>query len=226
MYLIYLAMGLLFALIYIRTAYRWPATYLALLLGAIVAPLLIVTQTPLQKMLVQQVIIPQVSRGGSPYFWSFLPALVAALLQEGLKMGSIWAVAKRFRPKLHHHYVTIGAACGGGFGIVAGCYVITLTGVQNFLSWHLLEHGVYILFHATSGAMLGYALSFGPNSRRWLQMLLGMIAFNCALRYLPIFVQQRSIPVEVMHFLLAILVTGLVFAAMMMFGRANPSRSR
>lgn len=77
-----------------------------------------------------------------------------------------------------------------------------------------------ILFHTTSGALLGYGLAAGFTSRRLVLILSAMILFDGFLRYLPVFVHQNVINVQMMYFVIPIVVVALTFFALWRFRRA------
>jgi len=217
-YLAYLLLGLMAAGIFVGRGYKWRISYLSLVLGGVTFLLVAVTQMPLQLALLKHLLMPRVMAGGSPYFWGIFPALSAGIIQEVLKFGLIVALA-RLAGTRGQRLTVIGAACGAGLGVVEGCYLARLAGAVDVFSWHLLDRGFMTLMHATSGALLGYALARGFQSRQWLAYLAAMIVCNTILRYLPVFTQQKAIPAEVMYFLISILALGLLLFAMLQFKR-------
>jgi hypothetical protein len=219
-FLAYFALGLIAAVFYVGRGWRWSVAWIGLVAGGLLYGLVTVTQMPLQMYLVENLFIPSIAEGGSPYLWGMFPALTAGIIQELLIAGLILGFA--FLAKVRaDRLAVIGAVCGAGFGIVEGCYLVTLASNVDVLSWHLLERGFTILFHATAGALLGRALAHGSADRRFRLTLIAMILFNTVLRYLPVFVQQRVIMVQMMYFLIPLLVVGLTGFALWRFKRVG-----
>ncbi|MDH3892297.1 MAG: hypothetical protein OEV49_14560 [candidate division Zixibacteria bacterium] len=207
-FLAYFVLGLIALVFYVGRGWRWAVAWVALGAGGVVYLVVTVTQMPLQVYLVEHLFIPRIAAGGSPYFLGLFPAMTAGIIQELLKAGLILAFAFLLKVR-SNRLAVIGAVCGAGFGIVEGCYLATLAVNVDLFSWHLLERGFMILFHTTSGALLGYGLVGGMNSRRFRLMLVGMILCDALLRYLPVFVQQRVVDVRMMYFVIPLLVVSL-----------------
>ncbi|MCK4462431.1 MAG: hypothetical protein KAW46_11545, partial [candidate division Zixibacteria bacterium] len=216
----YLILGLASLVFFAGRAYRRPVTWLAFLSGGVAYLPVIVTQMPLQMYLVERLLIPGIAGGGSPYFWGLFPALTTGVTQELLKVGLIllFGILAKLRTD---RMVIIGAVCGAGFGIVEGCHLAMLAINVELFSWHLLERGFMILFHTTSGALLGYGLAAGFTSRRLMLILSTMILFDAFLRYLLVFVHQNVINVQMMYFVIPIVVVALTFLALWRFRRAS-----
>ncbi len=216
----YLILGLFSLVFFVGRACRRPVTWLAFLAGGVVYLPVIVTLMPLQMYLVERLLIPGIAAGGSPYFWGILPALTAGVIHQILKVALI--LLFRIMAKLRtDRIVVIGAVCGAGFGIIEGCHLAMLAINVELFSWHLLERGFMILFHTTSGALLGYGLAAGLTSRRLVLILSAMILFDAFLRYLPVFVHQGVIVVQMMYFMIPIVVVALTFFALWRFKRAS-----
>ena len=207
-FLAYFVLGLIALVFYIGRGWRWTVAWIGLGAGGLLYSLVMVTQMPLQMYLMENLLIPRIAEGGSPYLWGIFPALTAGFIQELLKAGLILGFAFMARVRADRLTV-IGAVCGAGFGIAEGCYLATLASNVDVFSWHLLERGFTILFHATAGALLGHALASGSANRGFGLTLIGMILFNTVLRYLPVFVQQRVIDVQLMYFVMPLLIVGL-----------------
>ena len=214
----YLILGLFSLVFFAGRAYRRPVTWLAFLAGGVVYLPVIVTQMPLQMYLVEHLLIPGIAAGDSPYFWGIFPALTAGVIHQILKVTVIllFGIMAKLRTD---RLVIIGAVCGGAFGIVEGCHLAMLAMNVELFSWHLLERGFMILFHTTSGALIGYALASGFASRRFVLILSAMIVFDAFLRYLPVFVHQNVINVQMMYFVIPIVVVALTFFALWRFRR-------
>lgn len=217
-FLAYFVLGLMALVFYIGRGWSWSVAWIGLGAGGLVYALVPVTQMPLQMYLVENLLIPSLAEGGSPYLWGMFPALTAGIIQELLIAGLILGFA--FLVKVRSdRLMVIGAVCGAGFGIVEGCYLAALALNVDLFSWHLLERGFTILFHATAGALLGHALTGGSANREFRLVMIGMILFNTFLRYLPVFIQQRVIDVRMMYFLIPLLVVGLTGYTLWRFKR-------
>jgi hypothetical protein len=218
--LAYFLLGLITLVFYVGRRWQWAMAWVGLGVGGLLYALVILIQMPLQMYLVEKLLIPGIAAGGSPYLWGIFPALTSGIIQEFLIAGLIlvFAFVVKVRPD---RLTVIGAVCGAGFGIVEGCYLATLALNVDLFSWHLLERGFTILFHATSGALLGHALINGSAGRCFRLTLIGMILFNTILRYLPIFVQQRVIDVQMMYFVIPLLVIGLTGFTLWQFKRVE-----
>lgn len=217
-YFIYLIAGIISLLFFIKDGYRWSLSYISLFIGGIIFIIIIFTQIPLQIKLMNNLFIPRVKLGGSPYFWGMLPALSAGAIQEILKALTIILIIKVSRIK-GYKYIIIGAMCGVGFGIVEACYLVGGADSSQLFSISLLERGFMILFHTTSGALLGYAYSVSLNKLSIFAVL--MIIVNSIFRYLPVFVQFQSAPPEMLSILLAFISMGLLFFTMLLFKKAK-----
>ncbi len=208
LFVAYCLLGLAVMVLFAGRRWRWGTSWLGLIAGGVVFIVAIFTQMPLQMYLVEKLLIPNVTEGGSPYFWGVFPSLTAGLIQELLKASLIFVFAFLIRVRADR-LTLVGAVTGAGFGVMEGCYLATLAVTADFFSWHLLERGFWIMYHAAAGGLLGHSLSHNENSRRFSFMLVSMILFNSALRYLPVFVQQNVINVQMMYFVLALTVIAL-----------------
>jgi hypothetical protein len=106
---------------------------------------------------------------------------------------------------------------GVGFGIMEGCYLESMVPTGGQFSWNLLERAFLILFHVTSGGLIGYFLS----GRTWklIVVALGLTVCNATFRYVPLFVQQEVVNVQVMHLAIAFVSVGLLLVAMLLMKR-------
>jgi len=213
-FVMFLVIGLVTTVFFVGPGYRWVESWLSLLLGGLVFGIVIITQVPLQMYLVEHLYLPKVSAGGSAFAWGLLPVLSAGLIQETLKLGLIYAVAL-YKEIKASRLTVIGAMCGAGFGILEACYIVAQIGYVELFDLNLIERAFTMLYHTTSGALLGYALSLG--GRRWIGIGLAMVVINSVFRFLPIFVQTKTTSPEVMYFALAFISIGLLFAAMLLF---------
>ncbi|HOP07052.1 MAG TPA: hypothetical protein PLF13_07160 [candidate division Zixibacteria bacterium] len=213
---LYLIISLVAWSFFIGRSYRHPVTFLAFLLGCLAVIVVILIQMPIQDWLFEKILLPRVQAGDSGYLWAILPALAAGLIQELLKVAILigllrMAMAKAVKPR------HLAAAIGAGFGLVEACYLASFAVSGQVFGWHLLERGFTILYHVTGGALLGYLIAAGTESRGWKICLACLIGFNTILHYLPVFVQNRVVSVEVMYLLMPTTVLGLLFVTLMLF---------
>jgi len=218
-YVLYVLFGALSLVMFVGHGYRSSRTYLAVVVGALGFMFVPWTQTPLQVFLFERLLLPRISAGGSPYFWSLFPALAAGVIQESLKLGLLALALALFKPG-RGQYLVLGAAVGVGLGIVEACHQAAFA-QGELLGQNLLEHGFTILFHAVAGALLGWSLCQGWRSERWILTLLGVIAINSFLRYMPIFVQQKAIALDAMYLLIPLTVIITLFLTIVIFKRSE-----
>lgn len=202
-YVLYLVFAVLSLLFLVRKGFVWGRAYLALAAGIVLYLVMLVTQFPLQKLAIGKIILPAIASGGSLYIWGLLPSLIVGFVQEGLMLLAVFLLCYYGSAK-ESRYVVIGAFCGAGFGFLEACYLAAPSGILGAFSLSLLENGFMIIFHTAAGALLGFALRGS-----WFKaaaFAVGLMIINTALRYMPIFVQQKDVLVGVMYFALAFLV--------------------
>jgi hypothetical protein len=216
-YVAYLVVGLGTVLFLSRAGFKWIDSYLALAAGAVGFALILVTQLPLQKLIVSALVAPRVTEGGSLYGWGLLPPLVAGVFQELIQLGVLWAILFWRRPK-GYRFATIGGFLGAGFGIVEAGYILGAS-VLPLFGWHLLERSFVIVFHVAAGALLGHAVARGKSALMVVLPLL--ILANSAIRYLPVFVQQGDFDLGLMHFVLAFLSLGFLAISLIGLHKAH-----
>ncbi|MFZ5979797.1 MAG: hypothetical protein ACOYVF_04125 [Candidatus Zixiibacteriota bacterium] len=202
-YILYALIAVLALLFLERHGFKWARAYIALLAGIILYLVMLVTQFPLQKAAISQVVIPALSSGGSLYSWGILPSLIVGFIQEGLKLLIIFLLCYYGNVK-EAKYIIVGVFSGAGFGLMEACYLAEPSGILGTFSYSLLENGFLIIFHIVSGLLLGYALK--KNWPKITLIAVGLIIANSFLRYLPIFVQQKVFTVGVMYFVFAFLI--------------------
>ncbi len=219
-YAFYICLGLLSALFFVGSGFKWGTSWVGLGLGAILFVPVIFLQIPMQNQLFLEMYMPKISSGSSPYVWGLLMVLPAAVFQEGLKFASLYIPA---RNKMLHgsRLIAFGAMVGAGLGIIEGCYLDGIAGNNALISWALLERSFMIAFHATSGAILGSAIS--KNMSIALKTLGGTILVHLLLRYLPLFVQQTQATPQLMYLMLAIVVLIFLSISLLIMKRDRAS---
>ena len=217
-YLIYLVIGAISALVFVGRAYKYPASYIALVAGGILYVLMIYTQIPLQTMVVRKLFAPNVMNGSSPYLWGLFPAFSVGIIQELVKTGGILVLSK-LRDFKTSRLATVGAILGMGFGIVEASYLAAGVNSAQLFGIGVLERAFTILFQTASGALLGYA--FAGNRTRLILVLPVTIILNSFFRYLPVLVQTDLATPEFLNIALAFLSVVFVFALLVIFRRAR-----
>ncbi|MEW6050907.1 MAG: hypothetical protein AB1644_07590 [Candidatus Zixiibacteriota bacterium] len=211
-YLGYFIITVLALAFYVRGGYRWGVSYIALIVGAILAVSVPWVQEPMQMWLITKWLIPQVTKGGSLYFWGLLPGLAAGLFQTILLLVALFAVVRWRRPSTSRIAV-IGAFCGAGIGLLEAGYLGYATHATTVFSFQLLERGSLILFHVTAGLVVGDALTMDDSS---LLKVLGItVLVNTFFRYLPVFVQQKALSIEITYFLMSFACLAMVAATLL-----------
>ena len=215
-YILFVVFGCISVLFYIGSGYRWRSSYLALIAGMVVLWLILLTQVPLQEYMVRRFLLPAIKSGGSLYAVGMLPGLAAGVIQEALKLFTILALVRLLKVR-SHQLVAIGAMIGAGFGIMEGCYLESMVPTGGQFSWNLLERAFLILFHVTSGGLIGHFLS----GRVWklAGVVLGLVVCNAAFRYLPLFVQNQVVDVQLMYLIIAFVSVVLLLVAMVLTKR-------
>jgi hypothetical protein len=217
-YLVLTIIGLVCLALVVGAGVKRPANYLALLIGGGSYALVTVTQLPLQEYLMQNVFLPGLARGESPYFLALWPSLAGGGLQEILKSAAI-LVTMRLGKLSVRQAAIIGAFCGAGFGIIEACHTTSiLTGVSLF-SVNLVERSALIMLHACTGALLGWGISGG--AQRWLGVFVATVLVNSAVRYIPIFAQQQVASLGLLYILIATLAVASLIAATIIMRRSD-----
>jgi hypothetical protein len=206
----------LFSRRYFRNGKLW----LAMLAGAVSFVVIPWTQTPLQMTLFEDLLLPKVSAGGSPWLWSLLPALAGGLIQETLRVIVVLLVFNQLNPSRNAR-IPMAAFIGAGFGLVEAIWMTVSVPDASLYTLQMLERGFFILYHATAGAALGWALRRGVRGEDWLITALILVAVNSLLRYLPVFVQQKTVPLEVMHSIMPLIVLALTAVTLALIRRPD-----
>jgi hypothetical protein len=197
-------------------AYRWPDAYFSLLFGGLVFGLALITQIPIQQFVVTKLVLPELRQGVSFYWLGILPALSGGLVQECLILLGIYAIAFHRQPS-PTRLVLLGAFVAGAFGLAEACYLAEPT---TLLSWQLFERAARIVFHVSSGAVLGIAL--GSQITKRYALIAGMIGANSLILYLPVFVQQGMFSAQSLHFALAAFSLAALVFSIVMIKRFRP----
>ncbi|HOD67353.1 MAG TPA: hypothetical protein PKM94_11770, partial [candidate division Zixibacteria bacterium] len=174
-------------------------------------------QLPFQDYLFEALYRPRVAAGSTALPWALLVVLPAGLIQEGLKLLGVVAVGQWRRIPAHYGMAT-GAAVAAGLGIIEACYLDTVIIDPQLFTWPFLQRVLIILFHATTGALIGQAYF---ASKRLLWGVLGLaVALNMILRAMPILVQARLMDAGLVNITTGFLVVLLMLGAVVWQRRA------
>ncbi|HUV30435.1 MAG TPA: hypothetical protein VMY05_05000 [Acidobacteriota bacterium] len=214
-YVTYLLISLVSLLFFARRDLRRGEPYLGYSVGALLFLAALVTQIPLQKMMIAGWFVPSVSSGGSLYLRGIPPSLAAGLIQELLKLAAVWLVIS-WRKPTSGRCAVIGAFCGAGFGVANVWYHVGWH-LAPLFTFALLERSFLVLYHVASGALLGNAV--GGDRGRLPATLTILVLVNSVLRYLPVFVQEGTVSGAGMTFVFAFLSVGFLLFAVIRLGR-------
>ncbi|MDZ4724306.1 MAG: hypothetical protein SGI97_10445 [candidate division Zixibacteria bacterium] len=195
---------------------------IALIIGLLLFLPVIWTLVPLQKYLINKMILSAIRDGESIYLLSLLPAFVGGVLQEILKLASS-ALFQKLKSVKNYRLSLIGAVTGAGFGLAEAIY-LTVGMITPLFSMNLLERSFLVLFHTATSALLGSSLAL-KNVKAVTQMLALTIAVNLVLRYLPVLVQQKIVSVGWLYLILAVIVVTMTTVALFVLKR-KPSSAR
>lgn len=218
-YAIYLIIGGIFSIPFIRKQYKNRDIYIALILGGAICSLMSVTQVPLQKWYANAYLIPGLKEGGSLYFYGMFNALISGVVQELLKVALIAAIFFVRRPTLKP-MTAIGLFCGLGFGIFEACSITGAalqSGVMSIFSWGMFERIFAILFHATTGAIIGYSLVRGLKFVLILWPI--TVIVHSFINYMIIFLHRNVIDVAIFELIVAFIDIIFVLVAYLIIGR-------
>jgi hypothetical protein len=215
LYLVYLVLGLIFAAAFLKRFYKRPEIYVALVLGGAIAPLLSLTQFPVQRWYTEAFFIPGMESGGSLYFYAIFAALISGVLQETLKLIPI-ALFCYWRKPTQLLSIGIGVLCGVGFGIYGAW---SHAGALKIISWGSFEQVITILYHAGAGAAVGYGVNRGFKHTAIIWLLL--ILIHSVAKYLAVFVQRQQIDVAILELLLTMIYLILILILYIAIRRAR-----
>jgi len=193
LYLAYFLVGIIVILPFIKKHIKKPEIYIIFVLGAALYPLLKITLFPLQQWYGENVIVPGVEAGGSLYYYGLLSSLMVAAFHESFKLIPI-ALLNALRRPGRRSILVYGIFCGVGFGIYEACSLTGAawqTGALKISSAPIIERFVAIVFHAITGAALGYGLYRGWKylSGTWAVLILT----HAFMLYIFVFLQKGFI---------------------------------
>ena len=223
LYLIYLLVAMLGLAFLTGSALRWPGLYVAMGLGLLGYIAAIFTQVPLQDYFANDYFFPKVQSGESIYLWGLVPALPAGIIQETIKLLLIMAAIKYFL-LTHRRILISGAAIGAGFAILEACYIASKLPAVEIFSLNLLEKSFLILLHIGSGVILAKAIN-SKSGKEGLLLFMVVVAANSWLRYLPIFVQQGAVKIELLYMIQPLVPVIILLVAISQLKKLNTGRS-
>jgi len=202
-YMVYLVIGLIWASLLAGRWYSRSLSHLALAAGAAAFLVVALIQLPIQRYLFMRWYVPSLADGGLAIVPALAALIPAGLVQEGLKLLGVWLFGRSGRIT-GSQFAVAGALFGAGLGMVEACYLDSVVPGLELFSWSLVERAFMLLFHSTSGALIGW--SWAARGRVLVVSLSGLVLANTGLRCLPLFVQQGVLPVEVTTLVLAVVV--------------------
>ena len=194
-----------------RDSYRLRWSYVLLILGGIAYQFIFITQVPLQEFYALKVLAPALAMGQSIFIGAIVPALLTGLIQQALKLVPL-LIAMRLPKIKPMAFISLGAFVGAGFGFVEACQIAgPVFQSRTMTSFTLVERIFTVLFHTTTGALMGY----GVAQRKIWQYWLASSGLHALSSYLIVFVQMRLATVKTLQTIIAvydfILVAGMVF---------------
>ncbi len=168
-WIVFAVVALVFIRIFAAPAFRDRWLWVLFVVTGLAFLLVIYVQAPLQREILKAAFK---SFGTGAVLASFLSALIAALFQESIKYGALrgYLHFASERPRLLT-LVMYGAAAGIGFGFVESCWLapdLAVTGLSVFASVVLAERVLFIVFHASTGAILGFGIGRRMDLLFWL----------------------------------------------------------
>ena len=194
-----------------RDSYRLRWSYVLFILGGIAYQFIFFTQVPLQEFYALKVLAPALAMGQSIFIGAVVPALLTGLIQQALKLAPL-LIAMRLPGIKPVALISLGAFVGAGFGFVGACQIAgPVFQSRTMTSFTLVERIFTILFHTTTGALLGY----GVARRKIWQFWLAASGLHALSNYLIVFVQMKLVTVKTLQIIIAfydfVLLAGMVF---------------
>jgi hypothetical protein len=211
-YLVTLVVALAALLFFVKRRITWKLGYLAAGVAAALYWLVPFTQIPLQRYAIIHGMLPALKAGSSIFLWAAMPALIAGVIQT-LILGGIILVLKEQLNVKAEKLLDLGVFCGLGFGLMEAFYLLYTSPAFSVWSYAILERTFILVFHVSAGLLLinGLRRDFGS----FMKIALILIPINSLFRYLPIFVQQRIVGVEILSIMIAFVGLSVVFAALL-----------
>lgn len=217
-YALYLVIGLLSAALFLGRAFRRKVVWYGLGVGAAAFVVIALVQLPLQKYLHAALYVPRMDGGTGAIGWAILSILPAGPIQEGLKLLSIGLVT-RIRRASPEVLPFVGAMAGAGLGILEACYLDSVVPEAVLVSWALFERAFLILFHVSTGVLLGWAFARGGRTLG-LTLLVTMLT-NTVIRTLPALLPLRILDQGLLNLLMAFIVVVVAISALVVYRRVE-----
>jgi hypothetical protein len=181
-------------------AFRWPASYLSLLIGLVLYVVMSLAVNPMLIWMARHWVNLQSASGSSFYLAGTMLPLFTGLIQAGLMYSGMFfaGILSSVRP---YQWCGLGAVLGGAFGLAESIHISGWR-IEVLFDWALLERSVMIVMYTASGALIGRFMSGERVYLVW--GIVGATLVNGAIRFLPLLVQTRKIGIEAVHLIMAI----------------------
>ncbi len=205
-YVVFALVGLVGVVLFASRFLRQGTIWLAMLVGGVAVVIVALVQVPLQEFLFEKLYRPRMQDGVAA-LWALVAVLPAGIIQEGLKLLGISGV-ERMRRFPARAGMAVGAAVGAGLGVIEAGYIQTVVGETDLFTLAVLQRVLFVLFHATAGALIGRAYELGGRVL-WL-VLAAAVAGNAVLRLMPMFLQTGGADMGLLSILSGILVVAFM----------------
>jgi len=217
-YLVYFLIAIGVVLLF--TGAKFPGKLLAYaaLVGMASVTIIVWVQIPIQEYLFS--LLQKAGAANRPpgYLLLLFGMLPAGLIQEGIKTQAAVLFSRGGKLSVRAR-VMVGAGLGGGLGLAEACYMVSMLPTVDLFSWGLLERFAMIVFHTTTGALIGHATAGG---RRRLLIVFGlMVLANTVLRTMPYLVGQNMVAAPVAHLALAVMVLIFLSGVVLYLKKSN-----
>jgi hypothetical protein len=200
------------------SGWKYRNCYMAFLGGMAIYLIVPLTLHPLQKLVVEHVVIPGAQKGESLYVLALLPALVAGLIFTAITVGSLYSL-NRVPRDTSLSLASIGAFFGAGLAVADSIYLATTIPSGLLFSLMLLERAAFIILCTVIGSLIGRALE--RDTHALIQNLIGSFCLVMLFKYLPVLVQQRVVELKLMY-ILSLLISVIVLGiALILLARSS-----
>lgn len=184
-------------------------TWLYFVIGALLYPVILYTQAPLQEWYGRRYIVPVIRDGGSLLVVSLLPAILTGFMQQTLKLIPLLFLRNLIK-KQRVKIIILGAFLGGGFGFCEACYVIGPAFQSLGLTTPVLMEKIFsVLFHTATGAIMAYGVLSGKKVFFWIIAAIG----HALSAYLIVLVQMQIIGLSTLATMLSFYYLAFYFYA-------------
>ncbi|MBK7141323.1 MAG: hypothetical protein IPH75_04495 [bacterium] len=220
---IYLAFAAIAVSLLAWRGWRNRNAYAAFIGGAVLYLILPGTLHPLQKLIVDSLVIPAAKRGESLWILAILPTLVGGLLTTLLIYGALYSW-QRFRAAQAGDLSAIGCFLGAGLALADSVYLATTIPSGLLISMMLLERAAFVILLAVVGAVLGRAME--RDLHALIKNLVAVLILVSGFKYLPMLVQGRIVELQLMYILALLLAVILLGVVMILLSRSKARLAR